>query len=342
MNLQNAITEEIFNNISKCIENAISTHLDLNSSARNIVSEDVLFDYDAQFKLLLSKHSSEFSWTSPYYPPTEKLSNVQIIQKVKEALKIIGVKLHLSNSNTYNNWNNLWFQLNKPHKASFYTNTNLIVEICMVGMSATVRIFTQDNKIDFIYGYFNMDGSIRGLGTPMGPMYVAEKELIDCQKMVYKYIHPHIYLDYYMFCATEKEMNELIFRTSLVKLLNNIEKENNTLVETTKTLKKELQVKNDEYNKEIIIYHKCNNSLEYENEKLKENIILLKNEIIALEDKNKSLVETKENYARNEIKLNNELTILNEKMVSNDIKCKTHKLFNCLLVVIIAIIYYKS
>lgn len=35
-----------------------------------------------------------------------------------------------------------------------------------------------------------------------------EQKLIESKQFIYKYIHPQIYLDYYMFCATKEQMEQ--------------------------------------------------------------------------------------------------------------------------------------
>ena len=138
---------------------------------------------------------------------------------------------------------------------------NLIIEISNMfphnGYPATVRIFTEDKSIDFIYCHFTYDGSNYG-GTP-----IAETELIDCKKLVYNYIHPQIYLDYYMHCSTEQEINELLFATSIVNKCNKLESEYSIIQKQFNELKKKTNeiniINNDLQMQTQELANQCNN-----------------------------------------------------------------------------------
>lgn len=235
--------DEINMNISKYVENTISTHFYIKSPSRNIVSEDTLFDYDKQYKLLVSKYQPEYSSDTP--PFRGKLTDLKPIQKIKEALETINVKLYFSNSNTLDYWN-LW-TCGNFRKALFYTNTNLIVRVTNIlktNVPTSIDIFTEDGRIDFCYAQLDYDGNNWGKGMMnVAERPVAHEELMKCKHIIYKYIHPQIYLDYYIISSTEQELNELIFASSLVN--KNIQTQMQTNIdvcECEKKLKNEITI----------------------------------------------------------------------------------------------------
>ena len=282
MNPQTVITDQITLNISKCIEDTISTHLYKNPKERNIVSKDVLFDYDNRYNILKDN-----------YPViSRKLTDLKFIQKVEEALKSINVKIYYSNLNTIYLSNSWSYTGSQNKKAIFYTDTNLIVEISNMmptnGASTTIRIFTQYKTIDFIYAHLTYDGS-NFSGLP-----ILEEKLQNCNKFTYRYIHPQIYLDYYMFCSTEPESNELIFATSLINSLNYMEKESLSMIEFNESIQKDLEYVNDLHNNVCDEYSKQIQQVECEKNIVLENNNQLKDQIILLEKSNKGLNEFKE------------------------------------------------
>lgn len=144
-----------------------------------------------------------------------KLREIPIIQSVIKILESIDVKLYIDYNDTYfNYWNNVNFIVNKF--PVFYTNTNLMVKIQNVspknGSLASVFFFTNDKKIDIYYGVLRYDGGIKTYND-------ADEELKKCVTHLHKYIHPRVYLDYYMYQENEDELNEIVYATSLVNAL---------------------------------------------------------------------------------------------------------------------------
>lgn len=230
----NLLSKEFEQRISNYITTTLESHLNMEESkSKMLVHEDVLFDYEHQWNIL-KKYNPNFGG---------KLADVKFVKRVQQALESIDVSLHLSNGNTML-WNTLWQLASGGQFRSgiFYTNTNLIVEFSTMspfnGTASLVRIYTEDKEIDFYYGHFTYDGS-NAHGT--GP---ADDKLQECKTKVYKYIHPKIYLDYYMYCASEQDMNELIYSSRLVKLINDLQSMN-------ESYKKEIRELKEQYEKEI-------------------------------------------------------------------------------------------
>lgn len=203
---QNAISEELQRNISLCIEKAIETRVGIKNENRVLVTEDVLFLVPL------------------------KLRENPIIKTVIKILESINVKLYISNKNAENYekyWRSVNYgrSVNSGNSAIFYTNTNLMVRIDNIvpinGSSASLYFFTNDKQIELYYGYLTFGGDISLYNNS------PEKELKNAEKLLYKYIHPHIYLDYYAYRENEPELNELIHATSLVETC----KENQEIIE---------------------------------------------------------------------------------------------------------------
>jgi hypothetical protein len=217
---QSVISEDFNKRVSECIQNEISKHLYLDGSKSNdLVSEDVLFNHDKQFETI--NNTKEFETINGIkLQPHRKLTEVPIIRTLQSHLSKIDVVLHLSNENTFN-LAFMWGHLNMSNSGTFYTNTNLIIKIDgVLGLNqqtSRVRMFTTNREISFDYGTFDCDGKI---WNPMYGPYQSEEgliaKLIECKDKIYKYIHPWIYLDYYMHCATEQEMNDLVFSRRVV------------------------------------------------------------------------------------------------------------------------------
>lgn len=230
----NILRKEIEEKVSEYIETTLKSHLHLDGTKINmLVHEDILFDYEHQWNILKA-HNPNFA---------SQLCNIGFIKRVKQELERIDVSLHLSNVNTI--FLNTCWQFSSGGYARtgiFYTNTNLLVEFSTMspfnGTATSLRLYTEDKQVDFHYGHFNYDGSN---AHGQGP---AEDKLQQCKTKIYKYIHPRIYLDYYMHCATEQDMNELIYSTRLINLINDLQMKN-------ESYKKEIREVKDQYEKEV-------------------------------------------------------------------------------------------
>lgn len=193
-----------------------------NNSLRNLVSEDVLFDYDSQIEYI-KNNESMIVRSGIYREPLtnkhiDKLNDMQYLKTIKGILETIDVKLHFSILNT-RNLNYTWTGSNYLNtRGIFYTNTNLIVEllpaIAINSYPVQIRFFTEDKNVDFIYGYYRNGSLELDYQLP-----IEKQKLIDSKQFIYKYIHPQIYLDYYMFAATKEQMDEFVFANSLIQSL---------------------------------------------------------------------------------------------------------------------------
>jgi len=231
---------EIERSVSQILETSLATHLHLNRiNAKILVKEDILFG---------------------------KLTDQPFIKRIQDDLEKIDVLLYLSNENTKQ------MSLMSWGTFVFYTNTNLMVEITIPRQNGPimvrVRIYTEDKQIDFQYGIFDGSGSPYLFGG-MTPSYPAEtNKLIECRSKIHKYIHPKIYLDYYMHCASEQDMNELIHSNNLIDMIN------------------KLISSNENYKHEILkLKEKCEIEIKCKTDK----IIECENNIKKLEEKNDNL-----------------------------------------------------
>ena len=282
----NLLIGEIKQRVSKFLETSLETHLNLNkNNAKMLVKEDILFG---------------------------KLSETPFIKRIQDELEKIDVLLYLNNENVR--------QMTSMSRGTFiyYTNTNLMVELSMPihgPFIVSVRIYTEDKQIDFTYGKFEANGnngpeySFGGLPHYPDPNL---KKLNECIPMLHKYIHPKIYLDYYMYCASEQDMNELIHSNSLVDTINN-------LTISTENYKKEIFGLKQKYEIEI-------NNKNYK-------IIECEMHIEELKDKNDNLNDIVEtlNLDLDNIKSENECNdiIIAEEKEKNDSLQNTISKLNC-------------
>lgn len=342
--ITNIITEKINKEIEKRL--SIYVNKDLNYQ----FDIEKIFDYEDLYSKIQVFYKNENSI------PLKKLTKSNTLIAIQKFFKELNldIKIYYGVINTLHCSSPI-YSYARPIIYTFYTNTNLIIEINNInpsnGANACIRFYTKDDSSidlslvanpgmgDYLMKSCQYSQSVNS--TPFN-----KEECFNILNKTIKYINPNIYIDYLTICD-EPTISSVFNKDKENEKINILEIKNKQLIEQKSILQtqyetyidnilksdnekiEKLEQDNTRLTRELLLSCEDNNNKQYENNNLKDNITLctsnkleLEKEILKLKQENNNLQTQCKMDFDNMLKNENELikNILRLEKENNKLK----------------------